>query len=140
MKEIPLRAKALVLLGGAVGTLPLLSSCGNNKDKEPVLAVGNRVTLSSDITGIKDYNALYKESCVLKKDIEAEITEISYLVLPSEEMNCYYDKATNTQECYYTPNMPDVLRLRGGEGDEACHAWFLKTEVENSIYYPDSDK
>ncbi len=140
MKEIPLRAKALVLLGSVVGALPLLSNCGNNKDKEPVLAVGNRVTLSSDITGIKDYNALYKESCVLKKDTEAEITEISYLVLPSEKMNCYYDKATDTQECYYTANRPNVLRLRGGKGDEACHAWFLQDLVERSIYHPDSDK
>ena len=140
MKEIPLKAKALVLLGGAVGTLPLLSGCGNNKNEESVLAVGNRVTLSSDITGIKDYNALYKESCVLTKGTVVEIKDESHLNLPSEEMNCYYDKATNTQECYYKPNKPRILNLVGGEEGNVCDAWFLKTEVENSIDYPDSDK
>lgn len=124
-KNIPLKVKAVLLLGAATTIGTAATGCAN---QEKVFEVGDKVTIGNNITGIDDYNQIYKDTCTLEEGSTATIEEISWLNLPAERAECFEDKASGRKECYSVPNRPTVIRLNNGK----CNTWVLLDELEES--------
>ncbi len=132
-KNIPLKVKAVLLLGAATTIGTAATGCAN---QEKVFEVGDKVTIGNNITGIDDYNQIYKDTCTLEEGSTATIEEISWLNLPAERVECFEDKASGRKECYSVPNRPTVIRLNNGE----CNTWVTLEDLEKSTDSLDNQK
>lgn len=121
-----MKVKAVLLLGAATTIGTAATGCAS---QEKAFEVGDKVTIGNNITGIDDYNQIYKDTCTLEEGSTATIVEISWLNLPAKRVKCFKDKATGLEECYSELNRPTVVRLNNGK----CNTWVLLDELEESI-------
>jgi hypothetical protein len=109
-------------------TSVLLGGCKGGEIQNP--EIGDTGVVGIRMEGVMDYNQIKidKDTCVMESGTVYKVIDKSTLTLPSTR-NCYYDKSTDRNECYYESNKQPIIQL---EGDNGCTAWYSTSEVIES--------